>query len=48
MYGKGFFVLLPMRVSKNLVMWPVNSFLFYTMARAMEQSGVFRMIRRSA
>ena len=48
MYGKGFFVLLPMRVFKNLVMWPVNSFLFYTMAWAMEQSGVFRMIRRSA
>lgn len=48
MYGKGFFVLLPMRVFKNLVMWPVNSFLFYTMAWAMEQSGVLRMIRRSA
>lgn len=48
MYGKGFFVLLPVRVIKNLAMWPVNSFLFYTMTWALEQSGVFRVIRRSA
>lgn len=48
MYGKGFFVLLPMRVIKNLVMWPVNSFLFYTMTMAMEQTGIFRLIRKSA
>ena len=48
MYGKGFFVLLPMRVFKNLVMWPVNSFLFYTMTMAMEQTGIFRLIRISA
>ena len=48
MYGKGVFVLLPVRVMKNLAMWPVNSFLFYTMTWALEQSGVFRAIRRSA
>lgn len=48
MYGKGFFVLLPMRALKNLILWPVNSFLFCSMAWAMEQSGVFRAIRRSA
>ncbi|MCI8516199.1 MAG: folate family ECF transporter S component [Hungatella sp.] len=48
MYGKGFFALLPMRAFKNLVMWPVNSFLFYSMTWALEQSGVFRAIRRSA
>ena len=47
MYEKGFLVLLPMRVLKNLVMWPINSFLFYTMTWTMEQSGVFRLIRRS-
>ena len=44
MYGKGFFVLLPMRVIKNLAMWPVNSFLFYTMTFALERTGVFRLI----
>ncbi len=48
MYGKGFFVLLPIRVIKNLAMWPVNSFLFYTMTFALEQTGIFRVLRRSA
>lgn len=48
MYGKGFFVLLPVRVIKNLAMWPVNSLLFYSMTMAMEQTGIFRLIRRSA
>lgn len=47
MYGKGFFALLPMRVFKNLIMWPVNSLLFYTMTSALEHSGVFRLIRGS-
>lgn len=45
MYGKGFFALLPMRVIKNLAMWPVNSFLFYTLTFALEQAGIFRVIR---
>lgn len=45
LYGKGFFVLLPMRIVKNLVMWPINSVMFYTLARTMEISGVFRLIR---
>ena len=47
MYEKGFVALLPVRILKNLAMWPVNSFLFYTMTWTMEQSGVFRLIRRS-
>ena len=47
MYGKGFFALLPMRVVKNLAMLPVNTFLFYTMTVAMEQTGIIRLIRRS-
>lgn len=45
MYGKGFLVLLPMRAFKNLVMWPVNSMLFYTVAKALEASGVFRLLK---
>ncbi len=48
MYGKGVFALLPMRVVKNLAMLPVNTFLFYTMTVAMEQTGIIRLIRRSA
>ena len=47
MYEKAFIALLPMRVIKNLVMWPVNSALFYSLTWTMEHSGVFKAIRRS-
>lgn len=46
MYGKGFLALLPIRAFKNLVMWPVNSLLFYTIAKALEATGVTRVIRK--
>lgn len=45
LYGKGFMALLPLRVFKNLVMWPVNSFLFYSIGKTLEASGVFRMLK---
>lgn len=45
LYGKGFMVLLPMRAFKNIVMWPINSMLFYTVAKALEASGIFRILR---
>lgn len=45
MYGKAFMALLPMRAVKNLAMWPINSVLFYTIAKTMEVSGVFKVIR---
>ena len=45
MYGKGFMVLLPMRVFKNLVMWPINSLLFYSIAKSLEASGIFRLLK---
>ncbi len=45
MYGKGFMVLLPMRALKNIVMWPINSMLFYTVAKAMEASGIYKMLK---
>ena len=47
MYGKAFMVLLPMRTLKNLIMWPVNSALFYTLVKTMETTGIVRMIRRT-
>ncbi|MCD8121121.1 MAG: folate family ECF transporter S component [Clostridiales bacterium] len=47
LYGKGFMALLPMRVMKNLVMWPINSLLFYSIARALEAAGVFRLLREA-
>ncbi|MDO4267198.1 MAG: folate family ECF transporter S component [Eubacteriales bacterium] len=45
LYGKGFLALLPMRIFKNLVMWPVNSLLFYSIAKTLEASGVFRALK---
>ncbi len=47
LYGKGFLALLPMRVLKNLIMWPVNSFLFYTIARTLEAAGVLRIMKEN-
>lgn len=35
LYGKGFMVLLPARVIKNLIMWPINSVLLFTVMKAM-------------
>lgn len=45
LYGKGFMALLPMRVFKNVIMWPINSLLFYSIARTLEASGVFRVLK---
>ena len=45
LYGKAFMVLLPMRAFKNLIMWPVNSMLFYTIGKTLEASGVFRLLK---
>ena len=45
LYGKAFMALLPMRVFKNIMMWPVNSILFYTTGKTLEASGVFRMLK---
>lgn len=47
MYGKAFFVLLPARAVKNLVMCPVNAFIFHTLVWSLEKAGVLRMIRKS-
>ena len=45
LYGKAFMVLLPMRVVKNLIMWPINSALFYVVEKTKEETGAMRMIR---
>ena len=47
LYGKGFMVLLPARAFKNLVMWPIDSMIFYTMVKALDSMGVFKTIRRA-
>lgn len=46
LYGKGFMVLLPMRALKNLLMWPINAMIFYTVAKTVEASGIFDLLKR--
>lgn len=46
LYGEGFVILLPARVIKNLVMWPIDSVVFYMTAKTLEGIGAFKMIRR--
>ena len=45
MYGNRFFDLFWLRVQKNLIMWPINSLIFYTIAKNMEAAGIFRMMK---
>lgn len=45
MYGYGFLTLLPTRVIKNLIKWPVDALLFYTIAKTMEAAGIFRILK---
>lgn len=42
LYGNGFFVLLPIRFLKNIIMWPINTFLFYSIAKTLELSRIFQ------
>lgn len=46
LYGKGISVLIGPRFVKNIVMWPVDSFLFYIIAKKLEDFGLVRTIRR--
>lgn len=46
LYGDGFFVLLPARALKNLIMWPIDSAIFYTMTKALERIGIFRFFQQ--
>lgn len=40
--------ILPMRTVKNLIMWPVDSFIFFTVTRLIEQTGLFNLLRKPA
>ena len=48
LYGKGFLALLPMRALKNVIMWPIDSFIFFSITKVIEQTGVFRPLKRTA
>lgn len=42
--GNAFWVIVPSRFIKNLVMWPINSLILYMLLKILEISGAFRMI----
>ena len=43
LYGQAFMILLPPRVIQNIVKWPIDSFIFFNVAKMLEMSGVFRV-----
>lgn len=43
--GRGYLAILPTRAFKNLIQWPVDSMLFFFVAKALERAHVFRMIK---
>lgn len=45
LYGKAFMVLLPARLLKNLVMWPIDSFILYLVGTFLERAGAFRLLK---
>lgn len=46
LYGKGMSVLIWPRFVKNIVMWPIDSVLFFVIAKKLEDFGVVRAIRK--
>ena len=40
--GKGFWLLLPPRILRNVIMWPIDSLIFFYLAKFMETAGVLR------
>ena len=43
--GKAFMAILPPRLLKNIIMWPVDSLVFFALAKTLEKAGVFRPFR---
>ena len=46
LYGQAFMAILPMRALKNLIMWPIDSIVFFGIAKTLEQIGLFRTFRK--
>ena len=46
MYGKGFIALLPTRLFKNIVMVPIEAFIFVAIYKAIEKGGIIQMLRQ--
>ena len=46
-YGKAFMVLLAPRIIRNLIMWPIDAFIFFNTAKVLEMTGVFRILGKT-
>lgn len=46
--GAPFWLMLPPRIIKNVIMWPIDSMLFFYAAKLLETAGVFRVIKNSS
>lgn len=46
MSGKGILALIPMRFVKNIIMWPIDTAIFYLIAKKMEEAGIVRAIKQ--
>lgn len=45
LYGDGFFALLPVRILKQIIMLPIETVLFYTVAKTLAKANVLTMVR---
>lgn len=45
LYGQAVMILLPPRIIQNLIKWPIDSIIFFYVARMLEMAGVFRAFR---
>ncbi len=48
LYGKAFTALLPARALKNLIMWPIESLIFFVIMEAVERTGIMRRFRHGS
>jgi ECF transporter S component (folate family) len=46
LYGNGFFVLLPARLLKAVIMLPIETLLLYSVIKAVEATGVLKLLHR--
>ncbi len=46
--GQDFWLILPARIVKNLIMWPVDSLIFFYTAKMLETAGLFRLFHQRA
>jgi ECF transporter S component (folate family) len=43
LYGNGFLKVLPARILKNVIMWPIDSIIFFLLYTAIRETGIFRV-----